>query len=95
MEIFAYRTSAVASPPIDLTRFDVAATDGYVGTVDEATYDDGHGRLVVETGFWIFRKKRMIPAGVVIIVDPDERELYVSMTRDQIKRAPLHETCPS
>ena len=95
MEIFAYRTDALASPPIDITRFDVAAIDGYVGTVDEATYADGQGCLVVETGFWIFRKKRMIPAGVVILVDPDERELYVSMTRDQVKRAPPIPSTPS
>ena len=27
--------------------------------------------LVVDTGFWIFGKKRLIPAGVVTHVDPD------------------------
>ena len=41
--------------------------------------------LVVDTGFWIFGKKRLIPAGVVDRVDHDDRKVYVSMTKDQIK----------
>ena len=45
--------------------------------------------LVVDTGFWIFGKKRMIPAGVV----PRDRrrranKVFVAMTKDQIKQAP-------
>jgi len=44
--------------------------------------------LVVDTGFWIFGKKRMIPAGVVRAVDVDEKKVVVSMTKDEIKGAP-------
>jgi hypothetical protein len=43
---------------------------------------------VVDTGFWIFGKKRMIPAGVISRVDHDDRQVYVALTKDQIKQAP-------
>jgi hypothetical protein len=88
-EIYTYRAEVfVAVPNIDLTGFDVEAIDGHIGKVDEATYDTGSSCLVVDTGFWIFGKKRMIPAGVVERLDPDERKVFVSMTKDQIKDAP-------
>ena len=88
MEIFVYRTDVFAGPPIDLTAFDVEATDGHIGKVDEATYENGRGCFVVDTGFWIFGKKRMVPAGVVRDVDQDERKVYISMTKDDVKNAP-------
>jgi hypothetical protein len=88
MEIFVFRTGVFAGPPIDLTGFAVEAEDGHIGKVDEATYREGTGCVVVDTGFWIFGKKRMLPAGMIKTVDPDEKKLYVSMTKDQIKRAP-------
>ena len=31
---------------------------------------------MVDTGFWIFGRKRMIPAGLVERVDPDENAGY-------------------
>jgi hypothetical protein len=72
----------------DVTGFDVEATDGQIGKVDEATYESGGSYLVVDTGFWIFGKKRMIPAGLVDRVDPDERKVYLRATKDDIKNAP-------
>ena len=78
--------AATALP--DVTGFDVEALDGHVGKVDEATYDNERGALVVDTGFWIFGKKRMLPAGMISAVDPDERKVLVACTKDQIKSAP-------
>ena len=72
----------------DLTGFDVEATDGKIGKVDEATYETEASTLVVDTGFWIFGKKRMIPAGVVENIDTDDKTVVVRMTKDQIKQAP-------
>ena len=43
---------------------------------------------MVDTGFWIFGKKRLIPAGVIRRVDDEDRTVYVWMTKDQIKSAP-------
>ena len=60
----------------DLVGYDVEATDGKIGKIDESTDDVGASYLVVDTGFWIFGKKRMIPAGVVErIDDTDEKVL--------------------
>lgn len=70
----------------DLNGFDVEATDGSIGSVDEDSA--GRDHLVVDTGFWIFGKKRLLPAGVVNRVDYDEEKVYVDMTKDQIKDAP-------
>ena len=95
MTIYTYRVDVLMSPAAnahptlpDVKDFDVEARDGHIGRVDEASYDDSSSCLVVDTGFWIFGKKRMIPAGVVSSIDVDEKKVYVSMTKDQIKQAP-------
>ena len=73
---------------LDIVGFDVEATDGAIGTVDEASYDVGAGRVVVDTGFWIFGKKRVIPAGLVTRVDPERRTVFVRASQQQVKEAP-------
>jgi hypothetical protein len=82
-----YRTD-LQTQARDLVGFDVEAVDGRIGDIDEATNEAGSAYLVVDTGFWIFGKKRMIPAGVVERIDDTERKVFVSMTKDQIKSAP-------
>jgi hypothetical protein len=82
-----YRTD-LQSTARDLVGFDVEATDGRIGDIDEATNEAGSAYLVVDTGFWIFGKKRMIPAGVVERIDDTERKVFVAMTKDEIKSAP-------
>ena len=84
-DIYKYR---VAVKTRDLTGYDVEATDGSIGNIDDATNEAQVGYLVVDTGFWIFGKKRMIPAGVVQSIDTDEKTVRVSLTKDQIKSAP-------
>jgi hypothetical protein len=71
--------------------YDVAATDGDIGKIDEASTDAGRRWFVVDTGFWIFGKKRLVPAGVVTSIDHQDHKVYVSMTKDQIKSAPDYE----
>jgi hypothetical protein len=78
----------VVVPGVDVTGFDVDATDGHIGKVDAATYDPGTAGLVVDTGFWIFGKKRLLPAGVVARVDPDEKKVLLSISKDEVKQAP-------
>jgi hypothetical protein len=73
---------------LDLTGYDVEATDGKIGSVDETSLDVGAGYLVVDTGPWIFGKKVLIPAGLVERVDRDDEIVYVARTKDEIKRAP-------
>ena len=76
MSLWEFRATFNTIEP-DFTGFDVAAADGHIGKVDEASYDAGRSFLVVDTGFWIFGKKRLIPAGVVERVDPDAETVHV------------------
>ena len=72
----------------DLVGYDVEATDGSIGNVDQATNDVSNAYVVVDTGFWIFGKKRLIPAGAISSVVHDDKKVHVAMTKDQIKGAP-------
>jgi hypothetical protein len=72
----------------DLVGFQVVATDGAIGNLDAATYDVGESYIVVDTGVWIFGKKRMLPAGVIDRIDYDDGKVYVHLTKDEIRQAP-------
>ena len=72
----------------DLVGYDVEATDGSIGKIDAATADADRAHVVVDTGWWIFGKKRLIPAGAITAVDHDEKRVVVQMTKDEIKSAP-------
>src|SRR6185437_16523132 len=71
-----------------LVGYDVEAADGHIGKIDKATTETSRQYVVVDTGFWIFGKKRLIPAGMATRIDHADRKVYVSMTKDQIKQAP-------
>ena len=71
-----------------LEGFDVEATDGSIGSIDEATLDVGASYVVVDTGPWIFGKKVLIPASAVTRIDVDNRKAYLRLTKDQIKNSP-------
>jgi hypothetical protein len=86
-ELWSFRIFEIDDRP-DVAGFDVEATDGHIGKIDEATYDAGEGCIVVDTGFWIFGKKRMIPAGAVTSIDLDAKTVQVGLTKEQIKQAP-------
>ena len=72
----------------DLAGWDVEALDGHIGTVDDASDEAGGSYLVVDTGFWIFGKKRMLPASVVERLDPESRKVFVNLSKDEVKDAP-------
>jgi hypothetical protein len=71
----------------DVTGWDVEALDGSVGKIDEATAGAGDW-VVVDTGFWIFGKKRVLPESVVDRVDATDHKVYVNRTKAEIKDAP-------
>jgi hypothetical protein len=72
----------------DLIGYQVVATDGAIGRIDQATDEIDASGLVVDTGFWIFGKRRLIPAGVLDRIDAADQTVHVSMTKDQIRQAP-------
>jgi hypothetical protein len=88
-EMWTY--SSEYTQPMDVEGFEVAATDGDIGKVDEATYDVGSSYIVVDTGPWIFGRKVLLPAGVIEMVDLDSRKVAVRLTKDQIKDSPEYD----
>ena len=73
---------------LDLTGFEVAAVDGDIGKIDEATHDVDASYFVVDTGMWIFGKKVLLPAGMIERVDRTDEQVFVGLTKEQIKNAP-------
>src|SRR4030088_265272 len=58
----------------DLAGYEVEADDGDIGKIAEATNHVDASWLVVDTGFWIFGKRRMIPAGAISRIDVEDRK---------------------
>jgi hypothetical protein len=84
--LWTYREGTVTNG--DVVGYDVEAVDGSIGKIDASTADADLAHVVVDTGFWIFGKKRLIPAGAVTAVDHDNGRVAVQLTKDQIKNAP-------
>ncbi|MFE4967374.1 PRC-barrel domain containing protein [Streptomyces sp. NPDC056660] len=78
----------VVCPDADLTGYKVEATDGNIGKVDKHSDEIGDAYLVVDTGVWIFGKEVMLPASTVVSIDPGEKNVFVGLTKQQIKDAP-------
>jgi hypothetical protein len=72
----------------DIVGYDVEATDGLIGSIDESSYDPSCAYLVVDTGTWILGKRRLIPAGVVERVDVEARKVFVALSTAEVKAAP-------
>jgi len=88
MELWEFRSTV---PTRELTGFDVEARDGGIGKIDDSTQEVGTAAVVVDTGPWIFGRKVVIPAGAIERIDTDKKNVYVSMTKDQIKNSPEYD----
>ncbi|GAA3002281.1 PRC-barrel domain-containing protein [Streptomyces fulvorobeus] len=86
--LWGYQPSSGYTAGADLTGYAVEATDGSIGKVDKHSDEVGSAYLVVDTGVWIFGKEVLLPAGTVKHVDTEDRKVYVSLTKDQIKDSP-------
>jgi uncharacterized protein (TIGR02271 family) len=79
----------------NLNNFSVyAQDDDKVGTVTDVLVDSQDGRFryfVVDTGFWIFGKKVLLPVGPTRIDYTDERIYVPSMTKDQVESLPNYD----
>jgi hypothetical protein len=84
--VWSYRNDVDPSP--QWVGYSVEATDGDIGKIDELSTETGRASLVVDTGPWIFGKKRLIPASSVRSVDHVDKSVRVSLSKDQIKNAP-------
>lgn len=86
-DIWSYQTD-VWTDEGDVVGYDVEATDGSIGKIDESSTEAGRQHVVVDTGFWIFGKKRLIPAGAITRIDHENKRVDLDMTKDRIKDAP-------
>jgi hypothetical protein len=80
----ACRTDVLAA---DIVGFGVDALDGPIGEVGEATDDLAASFCAVRTGPWISRRRVIVPLLTVNRVDYDAGKVYVSRTKEQIRRA--------
>jgi hypothetical protein len=86
-----YREESGFTPGTDITGYKIAAVDGDIGKVDEASYEVGSASIVVDTGPWILGRKVLLPAGVVQRIDTNDEKVYVDRTKDQIKDSPEYD----
>ncbi|MFD4589032.1 PRC-barrel domain-containing protein [Streptomyces sp. NPDC058434] len=90
-DMWSYHPESHHRPGMRLTGYTVVATDGPIGTVDEATEELSSTYVVVDTGPWILGRHVLLPAGTIVRVDRDEEKLFVNRTRDEIKDAPAYD----
>ena len=87
--VWAYRVDmGTTTKPVNVIGYDVEAADGSIGKIDEASKETSRQYLVVDTGFWIFGKQRMIPAGFIGDVDWDEKKVLLTVSKEEVKGAP-------
>jgi hypothetical protein len=88
VDIWSYRETVTE---VDLSGYEVEATDGSIGKVDSETYEAGSGSFIVDTGPLVFGRKVLLPLGTIERIDPEERRVFVDRTKDEIKNAPEHD----
>ena len=68
-----------------------ASSDNKVGSVEDGLYDAQTGQfryLIVDTGFWVFGKKILLPIGLAQF-DNEQKRVYVNgLTKDQVENMP-------
>ena len=89
-ELWEYR-GTITADVTSIDGFDVEATDGSIGHVDEATYEAASSYVVVDTGPWIFGRKVVVPGGAIDRIDLDARKVFVALSKGQIKASPAHD----
>lgn len=90
-DAWSYRQEAGYTEGTDLVGYKIAATDGDIGKIDEATYETGAASVVVDTGPWILGRKVVLPAGVIQRIDHEDRKVHVDRTKDEIKDSPEYD----
>jgi uncharacterized protein YrrD len=74
--------------------YDIAATDGDVGHVDDILIDDVGWKvlwLIVPTGSWLNRRVVCLPAWALGQPDPETHDLAVRLSRQQIEGSPEYQ----
>lgn len=85
-------THDTSSRKEDIKGFDVyTQSNEKIGSIEYILVDDQSGRFryfVVDTGFWIFGKKVLLPVGRAVIQYSDRRVGVKGLTKDQVEDLP-------
>lgn len=85
-----YKNTFGDSEIINIDSYSVYSGDDRIGSVDEVLVDDS-GRfryLVVDTGFWVFGKKVLLPIGLARFDYNNDRINVDGLTREQVQNLP-------
>lgn len=75
----------------ELDGYEIAATDGTIGSVDDLLFDEAHWTarwLVVDTGSWLSGRRVLLPPSSLGHPDGGSRRFPVTLTRQQIEESP-------
>ncbi len=72
-----------------LLGYRIMAIDGRVGRIDENSLAADSSFIVVDTGWWIFERKRLIPCGLIRSISGRETTIYLAMTKRDVRAAPV------
>jgi sporulation protein YlmC with PRC-barrel domain len=78
----------------EVTGYDILATDGSIGEVDDFVFDDetlAIRNLVVDTRKWLPGKRVLLAPEDIDRVSWEDREVYVKLTREAVKNAPEYD----
>jgi sporulation protein YlmC with PRC-barrel domain len=74
-----------------LNHFHLIASDGEIGKVQDSFFDDSHWTvryLIVRTGSWLTGRNVLISPISVRNIDWDQKQIHVSLTREEVKNSP-------
>jgi hypothetical protein len=73
-----------------LTGYEVKALNGRVGRIDDNSLAADSAFIVVDTGWWIFERKRLIPSVLISSISGPEGKIYLTMTKREVREAPVY-----
>jgi sporulation protein YlmC with PRC-barrel domain len=79
----------------EVTGYDIHATDGDVGKVEDFIIDDATWKihfLVVKTGNWFFGKKVLISPQWIKDVKWEKQEVTIKHSKDEVKNSPAYDS---
>lgn len=79
----------------NLQKFEIAATDGQIGSVADVLFDDDRWTvryLIVDTGSWLPGRRVLISPISVVQTEWDAQRLVLSISREQVEHSPHVDT---
>ena len=79
----------------DLKGFEIVATDGEIGDIEEFYFDDERWAvryIVVNTGNWLSGRQVLVSPFSVVKVDRENSKLHVDLTKSQVEKSPHIDT---